>query len=225
MISHLHISAARCACSCPCVGYFVLAVSDIVFNLFYVPENLINLHYLLFGLLTFHVTTRWGGGVGKVSCFSEWLCSFILSFIKIIVVSKKTQCDLEAYVLSACTLEGAADGNRQCLGQSAPERWVSWGCVSWWISPLSSKTTWSHRASSEKKKTKNCDPKYLTSFTHLTRGVNSPHCAPPVWLQIALCSYSSVATPSQYCLLCSVTDWLPTAGKSPEAMPASWVKP
>lgn len=64
-----------------------------------------------------------GVRLGKVSCFSERLCSFVLSFVKIIVVSKKTQCDLEVYVLTACTLEGAADDrNRQCLGQSAPEQ-------------------------------------------------------------------------------------------------------
>lgn len=64
-----------------------------------------------------------GVRLGKVSCFSERLRSFVLSFAKIIVVSKKTQCDLEVYVLTACTLEGAADDrNRQCLGQSAPEQ-------------------------------------------------------------------------------------------------------
>ena len=121
MVSHWHIAATCCACSCPCVGYFVLAASDIVLNLFYVLENLINLHYLLFGLLKFHVTAR-RRGLGKVSCFSERLCSFVLSFVKIIVVIQKTQCDLEVYVLTARTLEEAADGNRQCLGQSAPEQ-------------------------------------------------------------------------------------------------------
>jgi len=90
MVSHWHISATCCACSCPCVVYFLLAVSDIVFNLFDVLENLISLLYLHFGLLIFHVTAR-QGGLWKVSCFSGRLCSFVLSFIKIIVVSKKTQ--------------------------------------------------------------------------------------------------------------------------------------
>lgn len=32
------------------------------------------------------------------------------------------------------------------------------------------------------KKKRYCDPKCLNSFTCLTRGVTSPHCAPPVWI-------------------------------------------
>lgn len=102
--------------------------------------------------------------------FSERFCSFVVSLIKIIVVSKKTQCDLEVYVLPVRTLEGAADGNRQCLGQSTPDGECPGAAQVDGYLPchLNAHGATDLVLKKKKKRKRDCDPKCLTSLTCLT---------------------------------------------------------
>lgn len=192
MVPHFAISSTCCSSPCLCVGYVALAESDIVFNLFHGLENLINLLYLFFRLLEFCVTTRWRWGWGTVCCFSVWLCSSVLSFIKIMTIRKKTLCDLEVHLLTANTLGGVGARNRQCLGQSVSEQPLSWGRTDWWISVYSHQVTGLDLKKTNPKTSKNPSVKYLISLTCLAHGVRSPHCAHKCGLQITLCAWSSV---------------------------------
>lgn len=165
-----------------------------------------------------------GEGLGKVSCFSEWLCSFVLSFIKIIVVSSKTQCDLEVYVLCVLLKEqqmeiGSAwvrvPQNGECPGAAQVDGYLPFHLNAHGATELVLK----------KKEKDTVIPNVSPLLPVLLKGSPCLTVHLPCGLQISPCACSSVPIPPQYCLVCAVTVWLPTAGKFPGAMPTLWVKP